>query len=547
MEGKNMLATFKQIHLINSKYKLSIEVLEQQMKNFENQKVTIPIIGKFSTGKTALINTLLGYSKKLLREDINPETAVPTEICFSEGHEEVEIKKVDGTHVISVEEYKNTVLDFNTIQSVALKLDNSFLKETKDIMLVDMPGFDSGYEVHSKAIDDYLPQSLAYLITFTAEDMSLKYNMISILKELTINEMPICIVITKAEKVANEILKDNLNKLESDLEKHLGKRNLRFCITSSKEGEISELVEFLQEVQVQSQDIINRKYKAIAYKITSDTEMFLHTLIRNQGLTMSELCEKEKALREEMEEIKKSFSSQADKFNLMIPNCIREMKADLLNALNSEESTLVAMVMNEQDIGERVNNIVRTTITQSIKIRFIPKVEKHIETITSQLDTLVSIDAGLIGGKIAIDTNSLTKKVVSTAVAAIGVIFLGPILALVGGVIAWFLGNKQKERERQAQKAQISQKLRGDVFPSVIQQISTQLEIELIRHAGEINVLLADEINIQYNTLSLALEEVVKQQEIENEAKEHLLIEANADLVELRGIKNECKRSHKSL
>ena len=537
---RNMLATFNQIHAINGKYKLSIEAVDQQIKDFTEQKVTIPIVGKFSTGKTALINAFLGYRKKLLHEDVDPETAVPTEICFTEGDEEAVIEKVDGTSSISIQEFTNTVFDFKTVKSIRLKLNKRSLSPIKDVMLVDMPGFESGYEVHNKAIDAYLPQSLAYLIAFSAEDMTLKYNMISILKELALNDMPVCIVITKEDKVATEILQENLKKLKSDLEKHLGKRDLRFCITSSSEGEIAELIEFLQELQEKSRELINKKYQAIAHKSACDTEMYINTLIKNQGLTMSELGEKEAALQKEMDEVKKSLAAQNDSFICIIPDCIREIKTDLLNALNREEATFIAMVLNGQDISERLNIVVRTTVTQSVKERFIPKVQRHIEDVAATLSALVSAD-GFISGMINVNTSSIAKNVVNTAVAAIGVIVMGPILALVGGVIAWFMGSKQKERERQAQKAQISQKLRSDVFPSVIMQINTQLETELNKHAEEISKLLTEEINNQYNTLSLALDEVVKQRGIENENKENFLLEANADLEELRGIKNECQ------
>jgi GTP-binding protein EngB required for normal cell division len=536
----NILTIFNKIHSLNCKYKLPTEIIEQQIKAYENQKLSIPIIGKFSSGKTALINTLLGYSTKLLRENITPETAVPTEITFVDGYDVVLVKSDEGTHTTTIETYKNTEYDFNMVRSISIKLDNRFLESIKDVMIVDMPGFDSGYEVHNKAIDYYLPMSLAYLITFSAEDMTLKNNMISVLKELVLNDMPICIVITKVDKVPKDVLDENINKLKYDLEKHIGKRNLRFCITSSSMGEVGELKEFLQDIQAESQGIIGRKYKAIALKIVSDIEMFLNNLIQNQGLTMSELSEKEESLRRELDELHKSFSLETDSFNRIIPNCIQEIKADLLNVLMNEESSFVAMIMNGQEISERVNAIVRNAVTQSIKERFIPKVQKHIETIATQINTLVSADPGLLCRNFSLDTNDVVKTVVNTTVAAIGLIILGPLVALVGGLIAWFIGNKQKEREREAQKSLVSQKLRSDIFPSVIQQVGKQLEIELTRNAEEINKLLSEEINSQYNTLNLALGDVISQGELEKKEKEQLLKEAYFDLEEMRGIKNEC-------
>ncbi|MDU2064656.1 MAG: dynamin family protein [Sporomusaceae bacterium] len=535
-----MLTAFNYIRDINVKYKLSTEMIEEQMNAYTTQQVAIPVIGKFSAGKTAIINTLLGYRKKLLREDINPETAVPTEIYYKEDMDEVVVRSDNSERIISIEEYMDSVFDFEQINSIALRLDNRFLASVKDVMLVDMPGFDSGYEVHNKAIDEYLPKSLVYLIAFSAEEMTLKYNMVSILKELTLNDMPICIVITKSDKVTSEILEGNLIKLRADIEKHLGKKEIRICITSSKDGEVNELLEFLKAVQANAQAIINKKYKQIINQLVSETETFIQTLVQNQGLTMSELYEQEEALQKELEELQKSLSAQSDSFSRTIPTCVREIEADLLQALQREEASLVAMLMNEQDISERINIILRAAVTQSVKQRFLPKVQRYVEDITSRLNTLVLADLNLTAGQLNIDTNTITSKVVNTAVAAIGVVILGPILALIGGVIAWFVSNKKKEAARQAQKAQISQKLQTDVFPRVIQQIMTQLEIELMRHANEINTQISEELNSRYMTISQALKEVTSQRETKEGEKKRFLLDAQADLEELRGIKYEC-------
>ncbi len=242
-----------------------------------------------------------------------------------------------------------------------------------------------------------------------------------------------------------------------------------------------------------------------------------------------------------MDELQNKFSLETDSFNRIIPNCIQEIKSDLLSALINEERNFVAMIMNGQEISERVNAIVRNAVTQSIKERFIPKVQKHIETIATQINTLVPSEPRLLCRELNIDANGFVKTISNTAVAAIGAIILGPLGALIGGLITWFIGNKQKDREREVQKSQVSQKLRSDIFPSVIQQVGSQLDIELNSNAEEINKLLAEEINNQYNSLKMALEEVISQGEVEKNEKKRILEEAYTDLEELRGIKNECK------
>lgn len=166
---------------INQTYTLSNEKIDQTLAEMQTAKICIPVIGKFSTGKSALINTLLGYSRKLLREDITPETAVPTEIVYSPDEEWAEVVRNDqSTESIEIPAYRDLSVDANTVQYIRLHLKNSFLEKIPDVMIVDMPGFESGFEVHNRAIDQYLPRSLAYILTFPADDMILRSSIGSI-------------------------------------------------------------------------------------------------------------------------------------------------------------------------------------------------------------------------------------------------------------------------------------------------------------------------------------------------------------------------------
>ena len=62
---------------INIAYGITTERLLHMRTEIADAKVCMPIIGKFSSGKSALVNTLLGYSRKILKEYITQQTAVP--------------------------------------------------------------------------------------------------------------------------------------------------------------------------------------------------------------------------------------------------------------------------------------------------------------------------------------------------------------------------------------------------------------------------------------------------------------------------------------
>ena len=93
---ERIIKALKELHEINTAYSLPVEPIDKLLLEVDTARVCTPIIGKFSSGKSALLNTLLGYSRKILREDITPETAVPTEIVYSPDEDRILIVKNDG-------------------------------------------------------------------------------------------------------------------------------------------------------------------------------------------------------------------------------------------------------------------------------------------------------------------------------------------------------------------------------------------------------------------------------------------------------------------
>ena len=65
-----IIKSLDELRKINSAYSLSNDTIDKLFAETEDAKVCTPIIGKFSSGKSALLNTLLGYSRKILKEDI---------------------------------------------------------------------------------------------------------------------------------------------------------------------------------------------------------------------------------------------------------------------------------------------------------------------------------------------------------------------------------------------------------------------------------------------------------------------------------------------
>ena len=241
---------------LQKKYSLSTEKAETAINDIKAFKVTVPLIGGFSTGKSSLINATL--KTDLLSTDITPETAIPAEISY--GADGVCYHFKDRKEKGSLAEFQGRKLSADTISLVEITLENAFLKEISGVKIVDMPGFDSGYKLHNKAIDDYLPKSLAYIITVSADEGTVRESILNFLNELKLNEMPVYLVITKSDKVPPDELEETVTHIQKTVSGKLNIQTLAIAVTSADDEETEEFEKILYDVQRKSDEIFQKHF-----------------------------------------------------------------------------------------------------------------------------------------------------------------------------------------------------------------------------------------------------------------------------------------------
>ena len=158
---KNAIAV---VEKMESKYGLDIGETEKIREEVNDFKVCIPLIGRFSAGKSALINNILGWGD-VCKENIGVETAIPTEV-FAGKEERVFIYPLKK-QPITMDDFFDIRDSINAKNAEIVKLQlqgNERLDLFPDVALVDMPGLNSGYEVHDKAIRNYIKKSMAYIL-----------------------------------------------------------------------------------------------------------------------------------------------------------------------------------------------------------------------------------------------------------------------------------------------------------------------------------------------------------------------------------------------
>ena len=528
---EKILSSLSQLKEINNAYGISTEQIEKLEESTSEAKVCIPIIGKFSSGKSALVNTILGYKNEILKRDITPETAIPAELNYSDEIDIIHILKNDGTiEELPVDKYRSYDADATTVKCAKLYLKNGFLEKIPDVMIVDMPGFESGFEIHNKAIDNYLPNSLAYIVAVPADDMVIRSSIGNILKELCLRNMPICVVITKYDK-KNDEFEMAFDNLKESLKKYVGDREITYCRTSWFSGDAEELEEYLESIQEKSQDILHKSFVNSVIAVAGNTENYLKTAIENNGLSESELASKEEKMKHDLEKIGDKFACEKKNFKLELKDCVTEIKQDVQCALENEEDTLVAMILNNQDIKEYINNTIRNAVAVSVQKRLVTRVEKYVKRVSECLNSDdISSDINI---PINVNMEKLDKTITNSVVAVLTGIFLGPIIGILTGFLLKHLSEKKKEEKRQ----KIRSELRGNTFPSIIKEVGNNIEYEIMRIIAEINTSIDNDYENNKNTLLKSLEDLKKQLEEEAEEKKKIGINMEEDLRKIRELK----------
>lgn len=526
---ENIKQTLNTLENINDKYELSNDAMKAAWDKAENSKVYLPLIGKFSSGKSALLNCVLGMSSDFLMEDIKLQTAVPTELTWALD-DRFTVTYNDGLQrEISWEDWMNEEeWNAETVQYRRAELKNEELQEFQDLVLVDMPGFESGIEVHNRAIDGYISRSLAYIIAFPADDMIMRTSMKHFLQELCQNDMPICVVITKCDKCNSEF-EETFDALKDSVQEIMGDREITFCRTSSRNGDIgiNELLDFLKRIQEESEQLRERSLRSDMQIIANTTASYLKRMIEDDRLSESELKEKEDQQKREMQQLNEKFSSERKKFYRIITDCMTQVSGDVLGALQAEEDKYIEMVLNKMNIQDSVNLTVRSALTRSLQTRFVDKLEDYMTNISNCVSGQSIGDMDI---QISVDVDKIMKNAVSSAVgAAVGFLVLGPIGTAMGLIVelANRIGAKKKREEA---RRQIHMELESQVYPKIQIAVGQTVETELNKQIESIDKKIQTQIDEQLAAKEKALEDLRAQQQKEEEDKNDRIAQLEVDL-----------------
>lgn len=516
------------------KYGLTASSIENYIKDTEHFQVVTPLIGEFSTGKSSLINTLL--NRKLLGEGIEPKTAVPTEICYGSQEQAIIYAKDGNTKTLSLDDFQNMELSVEEVKKVQLHIDAPFLNEIDSVKIVDMPGYNSGIELHNRAIDDYLPNSQAYILTFQARTPTIQEDMANFLKELKLHEVPVYLMITKAKSVLEQELKDCVEHIKADAQKYLGLSDVNIGVTNAKgkDKDIAFFEESLRDIAKQSKEIFAKDMELHLAKEGKDLAIYLQTSLKQTDLTPSELEAEIDSAQHNLKSLQDKLENLKNEFNRQLDTCVSNIKGSLASSLDGVAPELENMLVNGLDIRDKLNMVLREAIITAIHEHFDPVYQRYIEKISDTIKVGLSFDSSLQLSEIQVQTDTMLKETLKKAIpvilGAIGLILSGPVGALIAAAVGilvelGFVKKQQHDKNELAHK-----KIYGEVIPQVTNKAMEQVQSTLFSQADNLNKEIGREVQQQVEAQEKALEDIKKRYSEEQEQKNQSIQDMQADL-----------------
>lgn len=549
--------------------------IEEMQESVAGQKMLVPIVGEFSSGKSTMINTILGES--ILPVDITPETSLATELHYTQGEEYAEGIFADGSSKrYEISKIKQLTNDADNYRSARVYLKNQQLQELEPLILVDMPGFSAPKEQHNKAISEYLNKGCYYIVLNKVTSGTISRSLLNRLREINSFGRNFSVFLSNSDVMQDSKVQEVKSVCEEVLEDEFGKKINVGVINNTDTESVKKCLSGIDE-----NVLFKQLYFSAANEICNSLLEGLNVQIKAAKSKKSELESGIEEIKKSIEKIKSTSESDVQHMKSRYSGkMINDIISDVGEALEDSVDEIATALMSKSNVEHLLNEIVRSALVQSIQQRvgevndgivadFSDSVknlsevfknmdidqnysEKIVGTLQDSFKTLMtflpteksksalgSSLAGLgIGGTASLATALALPAVTTTVSTALGVAatainpILGGLIVVLPTILGGLFGLIKQKSNNNNVKSKIISKLNGEVFPQIKSKLRTTLPEILQEQVGN----MIEQVRSKYEQLLQS-----QQQELEKatQDKSKSEEEMQKNLQELEVLRNE--------
>ncbi|EPZ2626738.1 dynamin family protein [Campylobacter coli] len=518
-----------------------------------NVELLVPIIGAFSAGKSSLLNSFL--NKKYLSVDVTPETALASELRFSQK-EYIQAVKNDGSLVeFQINDALSLKEQAHEYRYVRYFINQQVLKDIEPIILVDMPGFESPIDSHNKAILEYIEKGVFFVVLQSIESGNLTKTMINRIDELRAYNRDFALFLSKTNLMPKDEALKVADKFKEQLKEYFN-LDKTIHMVDDKGGESLQTI----IKQINPNEIIKNLYECILREKFKDIKQTINASINALDNSKEEnsqiIIELQESIQKLELEHKQMLIEVQNRYGAKGVDNIIESVARVLSS-NTTEIAQTFIDNGSSSANALINELARTTLANSVK--------QTMENISNEIITSLSVKLEGINKTMSVLTDNLNwtnalgvgtqmlSKVapaalqsVATALIAKGgatailgkglgmiVPVVGPILSMLSSILpALFSKSEEEKKQEQLEKikgmilTQALPQVKGEIRSKLPEVFNAQVSDMIEKISNDFKEKINQKISVLQNTQA---ELDQKKEDIENTIKAYKEVLSHID------------------
>ena len=538
---KFILDKIPELKLLKEKYQRPVDVLDSITMEATDFVVRVPLIGAFSSGKSSLLNALIG--EKLFAVEVDPETTVPAEVRYAAQESYIGLYANGSAHPVDRTDIEsNSLPGLHNGGLLQVSLPSENLALFPHLCLADLPGLESGIDAHAKAIDGYINRSLAYCIVVSVDEGTLHESTRKFLLELRVHQMPVIVVITKSDKKPENQVQDVAATIGGEVEKILEGASFEVVTVSARKKKIDGFMRVLCDLESRSEVLFTQ---SVGEKIRLDLKTFdqyLNVIANRDDLGTEKISLERERVQQEMNAFGEKFVAETLHLESRVGPVLARITRALESRLKDQLDHLANRALDGNDISRPIEQLVRLSVSESIKEEFEPELRRYFSSLENDLPTDIGLDFTQYSKHAPRDTpigiDALKASIMALAVKLlskhpIGLLLL-PVITPLFDKLFRSTGNKQADESERREG--VRQQILSSMIPKVVSQVEQNVRTMLAERVAQAKIHIAAAVAVQRESLESAMKDLDTKLRLGKEAYEAARQQCIADQVAVRQI-----------
>lgn len=473
--------------------------------------IKVPLVGGFNAGKSSLINAFI--NRNLLPTNIEPETAISYEMYYGQN-ERVELyrddKKIDEKPLDDIKKF-----DVKPGDIAKVYVSTKVIKDLQDrgIIIVDMPGLDSGIQAHNDAILKYIDKGSAFVLVSESESGSLTTSAITFITELEKYNLKPAVFISKIDKKPAEEISSIKEYVGYQAKKAIGSETFVGAVSAAN-NDIDDFSKFLNTLDCDK--ITAEKF---APRITAYINMLIISLKTQIDIAAQDIKDIDEAIKQ-LEAQREQATQNINNSNADTPEKSTQDILDKVEAaLLAKAEDFATMIFNKESsttIQNAIMSTIRPVIINTLKEegeQYAGALNTVVDDISKKLSDIVTVDSNIfddIYGEFLPIILTQIGRIIAGLPHVLGKI-LSILLTLLAQklpeIIRWIFGKSDEKiigKITDKIKSEIINKMLEALRPKVLEMVTAQQE--------RIKAAYIENINNNINNVSQSMTNSVESQ-----------------------------------